>query len=76
MFSDQMNYIYARREDGSREYLSGEMKGKVVWIDEVSKDLYVVDGDKKRVYLTGPLVTKGGLSIIEGSNVQGMGELP
>ncbi len=57
MFSDMMNYLYAKNADGSKEYLSGEMKGKVVWVDEFTKDLYVLNDEGKRVYLTGPLVS-------------------
>ncbi len=58
VFSDMMNYFYAKNADGSKEYLSGEMKGKVVWVDEVTKDLYVLNDEGKRVYLTGPLVSQ------------------
>lgn len=68
VFSDMMNYLYANNADGSKEYLSGEMKGKVVWVDEVTKDLYVLNGEGKRVYLTGPLVSQESVRNSDGLN--------
>jgi hypothetical protein len=69
VFSDMMNYLYAKNADGSKEYLSGEMKGKVVWVDEATKDLYVLDGEGKRMYLTGPLVSHESVRNSEGLNM-------